>query len=189
MPGLTVTEKNHWRDRIAARIGKAIERIKAQHPALFDRVKRQAHAQSLESLGLAEGYAELEAIKAEEVALARRKTLAQRRLIAALRGVPADEVAETISVRYGSELALPTEVAEAITKRQAAHTEQLLADDPVGREIARLEAEKDNLLDTVWLAASSAQIKQLWTKVSELLGDEPTPLEREALAIAPPAEG
>ena len=33
------------------------------------------------------------------------------------------------------------------------------------------------------LAASSAQIKQLWTKVGELLGDEPTTLEREALAI------
>ena len=33
-----------------------------------------------------------------------------------------------------------------------------------------------------------AQIKQLWTKVSELLGDEPTPLEREALAIEAPKE-
>jgi hypothetical protein len=44
------------------------------------------------------------------------------------------------------------------------------------------------LLDTVWLAASTAQIKQLWTKVGELLGDEPTTLEREALAIEPAGE-
>jgi hypothetical protein len=31
--------------------------------------------------------------------------------------------------------------------------------------------------------------KQLWSKVSELLGDEPTALEREALAIEPIKEG
>ncbi len=188
MPGLTVTEKSHWRDRIAARIEKAAEKIRAQHPALFDRVARQAHAEALASLGLADAYAELEAIKAEEATLARRKKQAQRLLVATLRGTPIDEVADSFHVRYGSELALPHEVAEAITRRQSAHQEQLLADDPVGRELARLEAEKDRLLDTVWLASSPTQIKQLWAKVSELLGDEPTRLEREALEIAPAKE-
>ena len=184
MAGLTVTEKSHWRDRIAARIARAVERIKARHPALFDRVARQA----LSSLGLADAYAELEAIKADEVALARRKKQAQRLMIATLRGTPVDEVADSFSIRYVSELALPHEVAEAITRRQSAHQDQLLADDPIGREIARLEAEKDRLLDTVWLAASPTQIKQLWTKVGELLGDEPTTLERDALAIEPARE-
>ena len=99
--------------------------------------------------------------------------------------MPIDEVTDSFHVRYGSELGLPNEVAEAITRRQAAHQEQLLADDPIGREIAKLEAEKDRLLDTIWLATSPTQIKQLWTKVGELLGDEPTTLEREALAIEP----
>ena len=185
MPGLTVTEKSHWRERIAARIARAVERIKARHPALFDRVAREAHAQALTSLGLADAYAELEAIKADEATLARRKKQAQRTMVAALRGTPIDEVADSFGLRYGSELALPHEVAEAITRRQSAHQDQLLADDPIGREIARLEAEKDRLLDTVWLACSPAQIKQLWTRVGELLGDEPTTLERDALAIEP----
>jgi hypothetical protein len=188
MPGLTVTEKSHWRDRIAARIAKAIERIKARHPALFNRVARESHAQALTSLGLAEAYAELEAIKAEEATLARRERLAQKAMVAMLRGTPIDEVADSFRIRHGGELALPHEVAEAITRRQAAHLEQLLADDPIGREIARLESEKDHMLDTVWLAASPTQIKQLWTKVGELLGDEPTTLEREALAIEAPKE-
>ena len=40
----------------------------------------------------------------------------------------------------------------------------------------------------VWLIASSAQIKTLWSKVAALLGDEPTTLEREALAIEPITE-
>ena len=109
-------------------------------------------------------------------------------MVASLRGQPVDEVADPVHVRPGGELALPYEVAEAIARRQATHQDQLLADDPAGREIARLEAEKDRLLDTVWLACSPAQIKQLWTKVGELLGDEPTALEREALAIEPAGE-
>jgi hypothetical protein len=188
MPGLTVTEKSHWRDRIAARIDRAAERIKARHPALFDRLTRQAHAHALASLGLAEAHAELEAIKAEEAALARRKKQAQRSLIATLRSVPIDEVTDSFGLGYGSDLALPREVADAIARRQAAHHDQLLADDPIGREVARLQGEKDHLLDTVWLAISPAQIKQLWTRVGELLGDEPTTLEREALAIEPPKE-
>ena len=187
MPGLTVTEKTFWKERIAARIARRIEAIKSQHPALFERVKRQAHARALESLGLAGPFAELEQIQADEAALARRKRHAQRAMLAAIRGTPIEEVSDSFSIRYGSELPLPIEAAEALARRQAAHQEQLLGDDPIGRDIARLEAERDQLLDVVWLAASPAQIKQLWSKVGELLGDEPTHLEREALAI-PPAE-
>ncbi len=80
-------------------------------------------------------------------------------MIATLQGVPIDEVDTHVHVRYGSDLPLPSEVAEAISRRQAAHQETLLADDPVGREIAHLEAERENLLDTVWLACSTAQIE------------------------------
>ena len=184
MPGLTVTEKSHWRDRIA----RAVERIKARQPALFDRIAREARARALTTLGLSDAHAELEAIKAEEAVLDRRKKQAQRSMVATLRSVPIDEVSDSFSVRYGSELGLPHEVAEAITRRQSAHQEQMLADDPIGREIARLESEKDSLLDTIWLATSPTQIRQLWTKIGELLGDEPTTLERDALAIEPVKE-
>ncbi len=80
---------------------------------------------------------------------------------------------------------MPNEVADAIAKRQAAHRERLLADDPVGGEITRLEHEKEGLLDTVWLSTSPGAIRTLWSQVSKLLGDEPTQLERAALAIPP----
>jgi hypothetical protein len=188
MPGLTVTEKSHWRDRIAARIDRAIERVKGRHPALFDRLAREAHARALTSLGLESLHADLEAIRVDEATLARRKKLAQKAMIAALRSIPIDDVADTFGVRYNGELALPHEAAEAITRRQAVHRDELLADDPIGREVTRLEAEKDHLLDTVWLAVSPTQIKQLWSRISNLLGDEPTTLEREALAIEPAKE-
>jgi hypothetical protein len=185
MAGLTVTEKEFWKERIAARIARRVEAIQATNPALFERMKREAHAQALQSLGLAELYAELEAVRDEEAALVRRKKAAQRAMVAALRGVPIDEVSDSFSIRYGSDLPLPHEAAEALTKRQSAHQGQLLAGDPVGCEIARLESERERLLDVVWLATSPTELKQLWLKVGALLGDEPTHLEREALAIAP----
>jgi hypothetical protein len=187
MPGLTVTEKSHGR----ARIDRDTERIKGRHPTLFDRVAREAReapARALASLCLAEFHAELESIRADEVAPARRKKLTQKSIIATLRSTPIDEINDTFGVRTFGELALPHEAAEAITRRQAVHRDELLADDPIGREITRLEAEKDQLLDTVWLAVSPTQIKQLWSKIGELLGDEPTALDREALAIEPAKE-
>jgi hypothetical protein len=109
-------------------------------------------------------------------------------MLATLRGVPIDEVGDSFRTSFGGELPLPADVAEAITRRQAAHQAALLADDPVGQQIARLESERENLLNTVFLACSTSQIKQLWSKVGELLDDPPTPLEREALAIEPVAE-
>ena len=36
---LTVTEKAHWRDRIAERVGRRIEAIRSAHPAVFERVE------------------------------------------------------------------------------------------------------------------------------------------------------
>jgi len=183
MPGLTTTEKEFWKTRIAARIGERIEAIHARRPAPFDRSRREAHALALRSLGLAEAYAELEAVKAEVEALDRRRKSAKRAMLARLRGVPLEDVADGVHLGYGGEL--PHEAAEAVRKRQALHEAESLADDPIGREIARREVERENLLDAVRPAVSPTRIKQPWTKVGALLGDEPTGLEREALAIEP----
>jgi hypothetical protein len=60
-----------------------------------------------------------------------------------------------------------------------------LAEHELGRRIAALRQERERLIDTVWLATSSAAIRELWAKVGQLLEDEPTQLEREALAIEP----
>jgi hypothetical protein len=40
----------------------------------------------------------------------------------------------------------------------------------------------------VWFVTSPGQVRQLWTKVAELLGEEPNHLEREALSIPPAGE-
>jgi len=77
------------------------------------------------------------------------------------------------------------EISEAIEKRQLVHENEVFAESPRGREVLSLRLEKENLLDTVWLAISPKQIKDLWQKIDDLLGGEQTALQKEALAIEP----
>lgn len=182
MAGLTVTEKEHWKARIGVSIDRKIESLAAQQPTLLDSVKREAHRQALRSCGLADWQAELDQIDAQREQLDRRQRRIQRTMLAHLRSVPIEDVDEHTGYQVHHE------VTQAVGRRQAVHEEELLAESELGREILRLRAEKENLLDTVWLATSPAQVKQLWSKVAALLGDVPTPLEQEALSIAPVEE-
>jgi hypothetical protein len=182
MANLTVAEKTHWRDRIEAKIDRHVEGILAADPGLIDRVKREARSRAFESLGLAEFQAELEQIAAQKGALDRRERRARRAMLARVRGVDVETVEERY---YGS---LDPEVNTAITKRKVVHEDELLGENELGRQVLRLRTEKDRLLDTVWLACSPTQIKQLWSSVTRLLSDEPTELERQAISIPPSGE-
>jgi hypothetical protein len=142
------------------------------------RIKEEARQRALDSLGLGPHQAQLDQIEQEEEALTKRKRQAQWAMLAQLRGVPPENLDDHY---YHHDV----EVADAISKREAVHEDQLLAEDEAGRKILQLRQEKDDLLDTVWLATSATQIKQLWAKVAELLGDESTQLQRDALAIEP----
>ena len=114
MPGLTVTEKEFWKTRIAARIAKRVEAIKAQHPALFERVKREgACAGRSTRWGWPRPIRRAGTGPGRGAALDGGGTQAQRAMLAALRGVPIEESSASFNLRYGSELPLPLEAAEA----------------------------------------------------------------------------
>jgi hypothetical protein len=98
-------------------------------------------------------------------------------MLAAVRRVPIEAVEDYFHCSQ-------VEISNAIQRRQTIHEDELLAEDPLGQQILHLRQEKDNLLDTIWLASSPQQIKELWKKVVDLLGDEQTALQKEALAIA-----
>lgn len=112
--------------------------------------------------------------------LDKRKSLLHRTMLARVRRVPL----ETIDQHY-----TPThynnEVENAVKSRQAIHEDELLAECEVGRRVLKLRQERESLLDVVWLSSSPVQIRELWAKVSELLGDEQTQLHRDALTIPP----
>ncbi len=178
MAGLTVTEKEHWKDRIAARIDKRIEAVLAEEPHLMERIHREAHDQALVSLGLAEMQKELDAIQQQTSALEKRESQIEKAMVAHVRGVPVEDVNDSHSYRY------ECEVNNTVTRRQTVHEDELLAGSEIGQRVLNLREEKDNLLDTVWLATSPKQIKELWSKVAELLGDKQTQLQNAAQEIA-----
>jgi hypothetical protein len=177
MPNLTVSEKEHWKERITRRIDKKIELLSASEPTLLDRIRERARQRALQSLGLAAMQAEVDAIVEEKQELERRERQTHRAMLATVRRVPVEAVEDYF---HCSQL----EISNAIQRRQTIHEDELLAEDPLGQQILHLRQEKDNLLDTIWLASSPQQIKELWKKVVDLLGDEQTALQKEALAIA-----
>ena len=182
MSGLTVTEKEHWKKRIARRIDKWIEAITAGDPNFFERLERNARQRALDSLGLAEYQAELDEIEQQANTLARRERQLHKTMLAKVRGVGSDDLDDDYSYRQDSE------VDDAIKRRKAVHKDELLAESQLGQQVLHFRQEKDELQDVVWLATSPKQVKALWEKVAELLGDEQTQLQKDALAIEPVAD-
>jgi len=178
---LTVKEKEHWKDRIGKRIEKQIEALYADEPGFMDGIREAAHARALDSLGIAGLHKRLTRLERQEKLLDARQEKTQREMVAAVRGVPLREIAQH-SWRYTSD------VEAAVEKRQGVHEDELLAESSRGREILTLRQEKENLLDTVWLATSPKQIKDLWEKVDGMLGGPQTALQRDALAMEPVEE-
>ncbi len=177
MSGLTVTEKEHWKKRIARRIEKRIEAITAGDPNFFERIDRDARQRALESLGLAEYQTELDEIERQKETLEKGEKRLHKAMLAKIRGVEPDDLDDFFSYRRDSE------VDNAVKRRKAVHEDELLAESELGQQVLRLRQEKDELQDVVWLASSPKQIKALWEKVAELLGDDQTQLQRDALAI------
>lgn len=178
---LTVTEKQHWKDRIAQRIEKRIEVLFADEPLFLERLRERARQLAMDSLGIRQLQERLDSIEKQADRLDTRKERTSKEMLAKIRDVPIQQVG---NCRYGAD----AEVQQAIEKRQTLHEDELLADTDLGREVLSLRLEKENLLDTVWLATSPKQIKDLWMEVDEMLGGSQTKLQREALAIEPPKE-
>src|SRR5260370_1781471 len=98
MPNISVTEKAHWGDRIAARLDKKIESLTAAVPGLMDRIKREARQGAISSLGLAALQAELDGVEDQRDALDERERQAERGMLAIVRGVA---VADLDDCDYG----------------------------------------------------------------------------------------
>jgi len=180
--GLTLGEKTHWRDRIAKRINRRIETLVAkQDPTLLQRVSEEAREKAYESLGIDAQQREFEDIQKQKEEIERR----ERRLRAEQRAViNGTSVEEELGSGYYYGRSDP-EVERVVSARASVLEADILAESDLGKQILTLRAEKDNLLDTVWLATSCSQMKELWEQVNTLLEMKPTALEEKALAIAP----
>ena len=167
---LTITEKEHWKQRIEAKIDKRIEKLKQAEPDLFKSVEEKAHRAALETLGITDKHDLLEKTRSNISELEEKKEKLLSEIHLALTGK-----ADTCYSARNT-------IDNRISKQQTILEEDLLLEHETGREISRLREEKENLLDTVWLATSPRQITSLWEKVSTVLGEEATAIQKEVLA-------
>ena len=181
---LTVREKEFWRERIEKRIEQRIQTLVAKgDPTLLERVSKLAKQGAYESLGIAAQQTELEQIKKQKEALDKRERRLQAEQCAIVTGTSVEQELERRGGYYGRD-----DVDRAIDMRAKALESDILAESELGSQVLTLRKEMDNLLDTVWLATSSSQIKELWQQVNALLELAPTALEQKALQIAPVQE-
>ena len=177
---ITVREKDHWMDRIGKRIERRIETIVAKEdPTLLQRVKEQSRDKAYESLGIQAQRQELEDLEKQKADIEKRERRLEGEQRAVIKGTTVEEELESSRYSYGSV------VENAVAARARALESEILAESEVGKQVLALREEKDNLLDTVWLATSSSQIKELWEQANTLLAVKPTALEQKALAISP----
>ena len=174
---LTVKEKQHWKEQIEKRIEKAIAKAyrdqgKGWRPSL----QEQANVEAQKRLGLTsyiKRYGDLE----EKIEKLRSE---QKLLVEATEKQFPKEGGEHRRWSRGHGLIenIIGEEAEIVEK-------ELLRGNDAGQRILRLMREKEELLDTIWLATSPVQIRSLWKDFTNLVADEPTELQKQAMTYTP----
>ena len=178
MAQLTVKEKEHWKERIGRKVDHAIDQLLAQNDKHYlARIAADARQMAIDSLGVREMQSKLKEIDGQEESLRQERQHILKAMVAQATGRPIEELPAYFSH--------PPGVDRAITSRTELHEQELLEKDDLGRKILALRREKEEMLDTVWLATSGKHIRELWMSVTELLQESPTMLQTKALSIEP----
>lgn len=176
---LSITEKNHWKDRIAQRIDKRVNQIKCANPEFFQKISEQAKAEAIKRAKIGKEMSRLLEIEGTKAALATEEEKLLKSVYRTLYGKECDS----------SSYYLRNHIDSRIEELQRHHEEALLREDSLGRELSGLLAEKESLLDTVWLATSPRQVTDLWVKALKLLGEETTGFQQDVLSTKDQPEG
>ena len=147
MSRLTLTEKEHWKERIERRVSKAISDLEAEAPTLMPSIRAQAEELAHQALGTLGFQQTLESLRRQIKTLEEERDQAERAMLLHALGPDA--------LRRG-EYNARHEFSALLSRHASRFEDEQLKDTPLGVKILKLRAEKDALLDTVWLATSSA---------------------------------
>lgn len=181
MSRLTVTEKNHWKERITKKLDRAIDRLWAEEAGLKSRLTEKARKLVREKYPDLP-FAELEEVENRQSQLLKETESLEARKIAMSRTIL--QKLSRSSATY-SDYHIRDSFKKLMEKMESVELQEVMETDPIGRQIKELENEKEELLDTVWLATSSAQVKQLWSRFLTVLDEKPTQMQKEAIEMEP----
>ena len=175
---ITVTEKEHWKERIAQKIERAIkELVEKNDPQFMERITQQAREAAIESLGGTQYVKDLEQLEEKKAQLKDDIEHFEQRL-----GDLAKKEKAKPRSEYRYSYSDIDRWNDAVTTRQETLERGLLSKDPLGQRILKLRGEQEALLDTVWLSTSAVQIRELWRNVTELVSGELSELQKKVLA-------
>ena len=177
---ITVKEKEHWKNRIAEKIERRIEKLVAtEQPTYLSETDRKAREEAIGILKLADTLARKNQVDEKVAQLKEQEEQLQLEAAAIVTGKPRDQLLKLSSWQ------LDSTVEEAIAKAHGIAEREIMSRDELGRTILTLRDEREELLDTIWLATSPTQIRELWKSVATLLDEEPTALQEAALKTDP----
>lgn len=185
--GISIKEKEHWKERIERKIQQRIDRLIAdKSPDFLRKVALDAKNEARRKLGLLENYdsrRKLECAVAELDSTYRSQRAPFERDIKKLQD---EEAASILKISVNAVSWNDRELADLELCRLAKPYEnQIMSRDETGRNILNLQKEQEQMLDTVWLATSPKQIRDLWASTTELLQSESTELQAAALLTEP----
>mgnify|MGYP006323460821 FL=1 len=175
--GLSVTEKQEIKSLIEERFDREIERIQTENKAAMDNIKQQAITQTIAALNVTDQMSELQSINAQILELNEEKKKLEERIVVEIG-------AENHKNLYYAR-AMDSLIDSKIESASRPYEKKLLSEHPLLSKIVTLRQEKDSLLQSVWIATSSLQVKQLFEMVNKLLQSTPTELETMAQSIPP----
>ena len=172
---LTVKEKEHWKERIEKKIDAAIEKAyRDEGNGLRETIRQQAKTRVMKHYGLEDYMRRHSSRKAQIEELQSQQFRASE---------AAAKPLESMSRYCWSDR---HSLIEGVIDRAAKDVEkEILQESEFGRKILRLEHEREELTDTIWLATSPVQIRSLWKDFSAMLKEEPTELQKQALTYEP----
>jgi len=171
---LSVAEKMELVKMIEARVDKQIENLRADHKAEIEAMSKKAYPLALGKLGVVADVKQLIALEAQIEELTKRANKIEKRVFAFLN--PGDE-----GYRHNTR----GQITESIEETQKRLVDALIAKTAWGKEIERLQAERVGVKTALLLATSNKQVKDLWVRVTSIIGDagSNTDLTTEALNI------
>ena len=173
---LTVKEKEHWKERIEKKIDEAIEEAyQDEENGLREKIRQQAKTRAMKHYGL-EDYMRQHASRKAQIEELQSQQL--RASEAASKPFENTSSYYCWSERHSLIVSVINRAAKDLEK-------QILQESEFGRKILRLEREREELIDTIWLTTSLVQIRRLWNDFSAMLTEEPTEPQKQALTYEP----
>lgn len=172
---LSVTEKQHWKERIDQKIKRRIESLKALNATYFAETETAAKLAAAMELGV---HSDIESIRAMEQKIEKLQNDTKKHLLQVIEKISGKQ----LNPYYAQMDRVDTELKPHIERSM----NNLLATDPRGQEVIKLDAEREQLLDTIWLATSSHQVRDMWAQVLKLLGEDSSDFQKEVIAAAKP---